>query len=170
MKITIFGATGRTGRHLTRMALAQGHEVTALVRYENKLEPDNDKLSAVVGNVFVPGDVEKAIEGSDAVLYAIGCTTIREKDTVARGTELVVKAMQQRDIPVTYVLYSDEGHGFARPENSMSFWAVTEAFLAEHLGGRFEPVGSSFQGSTVAVPAGAEHVPGLTEALEESTS
>jgi len=85
-------------------------------------------------------------------------------------SDQIVKAMQERDIPVTYVLYSDEGHGFARPENSMSFWAVTEAFLAEHLGGRFEPVGSDFQGSTVAGPAGAEHVPGLAEALEESAS
>ena len=79
----------------------------------------------------------------------------------------IVKAMQQHDIPVTYVLYSDEGHGFARPENRNSFNAVTEAFLAEQLGGRFEPVGDDFEGSTIAVPAGANDVPGLADALEE---
>lgn len=79
----------------------------------------------------------------------------------------IVKAMQEHKIPVTYVLYSDEGHGFARPENRNSFNAVTEAFLAEQLGGRFEPVGDDFKGSTIAVPAGADDVPGLQEALEK---
>ena len=44
----------------------------------------------------------------------------------------IVKAMQEKKIPVTYVLYPDEGHGFARPENRLAFNAVTEAFLAEH--------------------------------------
>ncbi len=78
----------------------------------------------------------------------------------------IVKAMQQKKIPVTYVLYSDEGHGFARPENRLSFYAVAEAFLSECLGGRFEPVGDDFRGSSIAVPTGAEHVPGLAEALK----
>src|SRR5262249_37646837 len=41
----------------------------------------------------------------------------------------IVHAMQAKNIPVTYVLYPDEGHGFARPENRMSFFAVAEAFL-----------------------------------------
>ena len=44
---------------------------------------------------------------------------------------------------MTYVLYPDEGHGFARPENRLSFYAVTEAFLAKHSGGRYEPVGKT---------------------------
>ena len=69
--------------------------------------------------------------------------------------------MTEKKIPVTYVLYPDEGHGFHRPENNKSFNAVTEAFLAEQLGGRFEPVGNDFKGATITVPAGAEHVPGL---------
>ena len=78
----------------------------------------------------------------------------------------IVDAMQETNIPVTYVLYPDEGHGFARPENRLSFYAVAEAFLAEHLGGRFEPVGEAFEGSTIQVPVGAGGVPGLQDALE----
>jgi dipeptidyl aminopeptidase/acylaminoacyl peptidase len=78
----------------------------------------------------------------------------------------IVAAMQERKIPVTYVLYPDEGHGFARPENRMSFNAVVEAFLAEHLGGRFEPIGDDFEGAQITVPAGAEGVPGLPKALQ----
>jgi dipeptidyl aminopeptidase/acylaminoacyl peptidase len=78
----------------------------------------------------------------------------------------IVEAMQEKNIPVTYVLYPDEGHGFARPENRLSFYAVAEAFLADHLSGRFEPVGEDFQGSSIQVPAGAAGVPGLEKALE----
>jgi dipeptidyl aminopeptidase/acylaminoacyl peptidase len=81
-------------------------------------------------------------------------------------SEQIVKAMQAKNIPVTYVLYPDEGHGFRRPENNTAFNAVTEDFLASKcLGGRAEPIGSDFTGSTITVPAGAELVPGLSEAL-----
>lgn len=78
----------------------------------------------------------------------------------------IVEAMEKKKIPVTYVLYPDEGHGFARPENRMSFNAVVEAFLAEFLGGRFEPVGADFAGSTIDVVTGADGVPGLAEAVK----
>ena len=61
----------------------------------------------------------------------------------------------------------DEGHGFARPENRLAFFAVAEAFLAECLGGRFDPVGDDFEGSTITVPSGAEHVPKLPESLKD---
>lgn len=80
-------------------------------------------------------------------------------------SDQIVKAMKERGIPVTYVLYADEGHGFVRPANRLSFYAVTEAFLAQHLGGKFEPVGDDFAGASVSVPAGAEYVPGLSDAL-----
>lgn len=79
--------------------------------------------------------------------------------------EQIVEAMRERDIPVTYVVYPDEGHGFQRPENSLSFNAVTEAFLAEHLGGRVEPIGNALDGSSIEVPVGAAGVPGLEAAL-----
>ncbi|HEY5314120.1 MAG TPA: prolyl oligopeptidase family serine peptidase, partial [Pirellulales bacterium] len=79
----------------------------------------------------------------------------------------IVKAMQHKHIPVTYVLFPDEGHGFARPPNSLAFHAVSEAFLAKNLGGRYETVGNSFDDSTIEVPAGADDVPGLPDALKQ---
>jgi len=85
---------------------------------------------------------------------------------VQSESDQIVAAMKSHGIPVTYVLYSDEGHGFQRPENSLSFWAVTEAFLAKHLGGACEPIGTAFKGSTIKVLEGADQVPGLREALE----
>ena len=82
-------------------------------------------------------------------------------------SDQIVEAMQEKGISVTYVLYLDEGHGFARPENNLSFFAVAEAFLSECLGGKYEPIGDDFEGSSITVPVGAEEVPGLTEALSE---
>ncbi len=79
----------------------------------------------------------------------------------------IVHAMQDKKIPVTYVLFPDEGHGFARPPNRLAFNAVAEAFLAENLGGRFEPIGKAFYGSAIQVPVGADDVPGLDAALEK---
>ena len=57
-------------------------------------------------------------------------------------SEQIVKAMEDAGKPVEYVLYKDEGHGFARPENRLHFYAIAEEFLAKYLGGKFEPVGS----------------------------
>lgn len=79
----------------------------------------------------------------------------------------IVEAMQAKKIPVTYVLYPDEGHGFSGEDNRMSFNAVTEAFLAEHLGGEYEPVGDDFKEASIYVPTGAGDVPGLDEALAD---
>ena len=81
-------------------------------------------------------------------------------------SDQIVTAMQQKEIPVTYVLYPDEGHGFARPENNLSFFAVAEAFLARCLGGRYEAIGVDLEGASITVPSGSQHVPGLTEALD----
>ena len=80
-------------------------------------------------------------------------------------SDQIVKAMEEKSIPVTYALFDDEGHGLARPENSKAFFAVAEAFLARHLGGRYEPIGDDFDGSSISVRTGADQVPGLTEAL-----
>lgn len=81
----------------------------------------------------------------------------------------IVQAMQAKKIPVTYALYPDEGHGFRRPENSTSFNAVAEAFLAEHLGGRYEPLTEpQLEGSSLHVPVGVNGVPGLAGVLPEA--
>ncbi|MEM9410561.1 MAG: S9 family peptidase [Planctomycetota bacterium] len=73
-------------------------------------------------------------------------------------SDQIVEAMKQKEIPVTYVLYPEEGHGFDRPENDISFYAICEAFLAEHLGGTAQPVGKDFEGAKFEVLAGAELV------------
>ncbi|MBS7590112.1 S9 family peptidase [Ancylobacter defluvii] len=55
-------------------------------------------------------------------------------------SDQMVAVLKDKGIPVDYVLFPDEGHGFVRPENKIAFYAVAEAFLARHLGGRWEPI------------------------------
>jgi dipeptidyl aminopeptidase/acylaminoacyl peptidase len=71
-------------------------------------------------------------------------------------SDTIVEAMQAKGIPVTYVVYPDEGHGFHKPPNRLSYIAIAEAFFARHLGGACEPVGRDFEGSSHEVRAGAE--------------
>ena len=80
-------------------------------------------------------------------------------------SDQIVEAMQSKNIPVTYVLFPDEGHGFARPENRMAFNAAAEEFLGTCLGGRVEAVGDDLRGSSITVPVGLELLPGLAAAL-----
>ena len=84
---------------------------------------------------------------------------------VKNESDQIVYAMRAKNIPVTYVLFPDEGHGFARPQNNIAFNAVAENFLARCLGGRAEPIGETLKASTAQVPHGAEYAPGLKEAL-----
>lgn len=56
-------------------------------------------------------------------------------------SDQIVEEMRKSNKPVEYVLYTDEGHGFARPENRLHFYAVAEEFLSKYLGGRCEPIG-----------------------------
>jgi dipeptidyl aminopeptidase/acylaminoacyl peptidase len=79
-------------------------------------------------------------------------------------SDQIVAAMAAKKIPVTYVIFPDEGHGFKRPENNMAFNAITEAFLSQNLGGRSEPFSDVLTRSTVEIPHGYEFVPGLKEA------
>jgi dipeptidyl aminopeptidase/acylaminoacyl peptidase len=81
-------------------------------------------------------------------------------------SQQIVDALKAKNIPVTYVLFPDEGHGFARPQNNIAFNAVAENFLAKCLGGRAEPIGPTLKASTAQVPYGAEFAPGLAEALK----
>ena len=81
-------------------------------------------------------------------------------------SDQIVEAMKSNDIPVTYVLYPDEGHGFAKPENNIAFNAIAENFLATCLGGRAEPIGDTVGASTAQIVEGADFVQGLSDAVK----
>ncbi len=88
------------------------------------------------------------------LLIAQGANDPRVKQA---ESDQMVAAMQANGVPVSYVLFPDEGHGFVRPENSIAFNAVTEVFLARYLGGRVEPITKAeIAAETMEVLRGAE--------------
>ena len=118
-------------------------------------DPDTDAGHAFLAERSPLNHVERAAR---PILIAQGLQDVR---VVAAESEQMVAALKSRGVPVTYVSFRDEGHGFVRPENRLAFFAVAEAFLAKHLGGRYQPVGTDFSGSTIKIEDRAELVPGL---------
>jgi dipeptidyl aminopeptidase/acylaminoacyl peptidase len=99
------------------------------------------------------------------LLIGHGANDVRCK---LQESDQIVRAMRERGLPVTYIVYPDEGHGFARPENRMAFNAITEAFFAEHLGGRCEPIGNDLVGSSLQVREGIDAIAGVAQAVEST--
>lgn len=72
MRVTVFGATGEIGRHVVKRALAEGHEVHALIR--DPANPVDARVSTIVGDLADAATVERAVAGSDAVIWAVGAS------------------------------------------------------------------------------------------------
>ncbi len=92
------------------------------------------------------------------LLIAQGANDPRVKEA---ESQQIVDMMHSKQIPVTYALYPDEGHGFRRPENRLSFYAIAEAFLAQHLKGKFEPIHNDFKNASVQFKVGKEFITDL---------
>jgi dipeptidyl aminopeptidase/acylaminoacyl peptidase len=93
------------------------------------------------------------------LLIAQGANDARVKPA---ESEQIVNAMKKRNLPVTYIVFPDEGHGFARPENNIAFFGAAEAFLSAHLGGSYLPLtAEELKASSMQVKQGAEDIPGL---------
>jgi dipeptidyl aminopeptidase/acylaminoacyl peptidase len=113
----------------------------------------------------------QAILKERSPLYAAGA--IKKPLLIAQGandarvkqdeSDQMVAAMKAGHVPVTYLLFDDEGHGFQRPENNLAFYAIAEQFLGRCLGGRAEPIGDALKGSTMRVEAGGDLIPGLSQ-------
>lgn len=136
---------------------------------------DEDRMGKVIGDprteegrAFLRSrsPINFAHQTKNPVLIAQGANDSR---VPKEQSDIVVEKMLEAGADVTYIVYPDEGHGFLRPANSMSFNAITEVFLGECLGGRYEPIADKIEGSSVEVPVGVEHIPGLAEALASRT-
>lgn len=145
---------------ITLMSTIPEYWTSTRVLYETRVgDPDTSEGRALLQSRS-PINFASHIRG--ALLIGQGANDPRVTTAEA---EQMVAAMRAHRQPVTYVLFPDEGHGFQREENDRAFSAVTEEFLASCLGGRFEPVGDDFHGSSITIPYGAEYLPGVAAAL-----
>jgi putative NADH-flavin reductase len=98
MKLTIFGASGRTGRPLVEQALAAGYEVTAFVRDPARLPISDARLHVVQGDVMNAAQVDEAVRGADAVLSVLGHAKGSPKNMQTVATENIVAAMKKHGV------------------------------------------------------------------------
>ncbi|RUR79183.1 NAD(P)-dependent oxidoreductase [Chlorogloeopsis fritschii PCC 9212] len=96
MKILIFGSTGSIGRQLVKQALEQGYTVTAFARDPAKLDIKHANLKIAQGDVMDFISVEKAVQGQDAVLCAIGAG--RNGTIRSEGTRHIIRAMEKAGV------------------------------------------------------------------------
>jgi len=129
--------------------------------HERMGNPDSEEGLALLK---AASPLYKADQITKPLLIAQGANDPRVKQA---ESDQIVGAMKDAGIPVTYVLYPDEGHGFAKPTNNIAFFAIAENFLAECLGARAEPLGDVLVPSSAEILEGAEHVVGLAKALAE---
>jgi len=98
MRVIVFGATGKTGRHVVRAGLAEGHRITAFGRSVEQLQIDDPSLEVFKGDAFDAGSVRAAVAGHDAAIICLGSTGLRDKFTLSAGTKTVIDAMVAKDV------------------------------------------------------------------------
>ena len=98
MKLAIFGATGRTGLPLVQQALEAGHDVRALVRTPGKMTIQHEHFHIVEGDSLNPTDVEKVVQGTDAVISVLGQGKHSPHDLQTVSMRHIVAAMQKYQV------------------------------------------------------------------------
>lgn len=97
MQLVVFGATGKTGLGLIKLALAGGHSVTAFARTPSKLR--GYRVRVFKGAVTEPIAVSHAVKGQDAVLCVLGQRAPFERDPeLTIGMRNILQAMQEHDV------------------------------------------------------------------------
>ena len=98
MKLAIFGATGKIGRHLVDQALTQWHQVTAFTRSPDKLDHPDENLTLFEGDVLESTSVKHAVQGQDGVLCALGMPLMNSQGLRTRGTKNIIRAMEETGV------------------------------------------------------------------------
>ncbi|WP_298908231.1 NAD(P)-dependent oxidoreductase [uncultured Nostoc sp.] len=99
MRILVIGATGPTGQQIVEQGLAQGHEVTALVRNPDKFEMQHNSLQIVKGDILDPASLD-AVQQQDAVISSLGTKKISLESVtlLSEGTKKLLQAMERHSV------------------------------------------------------------------------
>ncbi|HEY5933356.1 MAG TPA: S9 family peptidase, partial [Kofleriaceae bacterium] len=141
----------------TLIAATPAHWKPAIARIHRRMgNPDDAKDKAALD---AASPLTHAAKIKRPLLIGQGANDPRVPKAEA---EQVVAAMKKANLPVSYIVFPDEGHGFARPQNNTAFMAITEAFLSAHLGGTYLPITKEeLAASSMKIEHGREHLPGI---------
>ncbi|MGA3290071.1 MAG: NAD(P)H-binding protein [Candidatus Bathyarchaeia archaeon] len=98
MKITVFGASGNTGKQLVEQALATGYEVVAYVRNPSKFNITHEHLTVIQGELSDAALIETAVKGTDAVLSALGPRGGSKNKLLTQGMQNIIAAMKNQGV------------------------------------------------------------------------
>ncbi|SFS37306.1 NAD(P)-dependent oxidoreductase [Marininema halotolerans] len=127
-RIVVFGATGRTGEHVLTQSLEEGYDVIAYVRNPTKLSLQHARLTIMQGDIFNEEQVHHAIEGSDAVLCALGVPMGSKLPVCSVGTQNIIQAMKRNGVNRLIVI---TGLGVKRTRGDINWFE--RAFLTLFL-------------------------------------
>jgi uncharacterized protein YbjT (DUF2867 family) len=133
MKLSVFGATGGTGREIVEQALAVGTDVTVLVRDSARLSDKAKGANILIGDVLDPHSVESALHGVDAVVVSLGGRSDSPENTVSEGTKNIVAAMQSLGIKRLVVITS-LGLGDSKNQVPFAFKMVMKTVMRKIMG------------------------------------
>jgi len=138
VKLTIFAATGGIGRHMLTQAIAEGHDVTAVVRNPASLAGTGARLVTADLATASPETLAGAVEGADAVLSGLGPRSGKDAGITSRGTAAILDAMRVAGVrrivvvsaaPIGTVPSPDRPHP---PKHDPG-----DGFIMRHLGAPF---------------------------------
>jgi putative NADH-flavin reductase len=97
-KITVFGATGKTGKQVVEQALAAGYEVVAYARNPSKLNVSHEHLTVIQGELSDVALIETALKDADAVLSALGPRGDSKNKPLTQGMQNIIAAMKKQGV------------------------------------------------------------------------
>jgi uncharacterized protein YbjT (DUF2867 family) len=158
MQLLVLGATGGVGRHIVDQALAAGHEVHAVAR--SAPDRSHERLSHTRADATVPGALDEAVQGVDAVICAIGAG-LSDRSTRTTATKHLLAAMQRHDVD-RLVLVSSLGAGDSYGRIGFATKAIVKTLLRNAIhdhDGQEAAVNASSVRATILRPGGLSDEP-----------
>lgn len=171
MRIVVFGANGKTGRLLTGQALAAGHTVTAVTRRPAQFPITHEHLAVVGADVYAPQAVDRAVEGTDVVLSALGVPFTRKPVNIySVGIRNITTAMSGHGVKRVVVVSSSATEPHYHADGGFLMNRVLQPVLTATIGrttyGDMRRMEELLRGSeldwTVMRPSGLFDAPGVT--------
>ena len=132
MRLLVAGASGRTGRLFTHLALEHGHEVTALVRDPSGFGAPQRHLCVVQGDVLVPDTFSHAVAGQDAVISMIAPRPRRDGLVYVEGTRNLADAAAAAGVQ-RFLVVSAEGAGVSSGALPLAYRIVLQIPVVARL-------------------------------------
>lgn len=171
MRIVVFGANGQTGRLLTAQALAAGYDVAAVTRRPAEFPLTHDRLAVAGADVRDAPAVDRAVEGADAVLSALGVPFTRKQITIySQGVGNIVAAMSRHGVKRLVVVSSSATEPHHHADGGFLLNRVLQPLITATIGKtiyadmrRMEDLvrGSDLEW-TIMRPSGLFDTPGVT--------